>query len=137
MKLNPYILFNGNAEEALNFYRETLNGEIMQLGRYGESPMPCPDDEKNLIMHARLAFDGNLMMISDSSQGRTVGVGNNVQMSVEVEDVERLNEVFAKMSEGGKVTLELQDMFWGARFGMLVDKFGISWMFNHELKKED
>ena len=97
--------------------------------------MPCPDAEKNLIMHARLAFDGNLVMISDSSQGRTVGVGNNVQMSVEVEDVERLNEVFAKMSEGGKVTMELQDMFWGARFGMLIDKFGISWMFNHELKK--
>ena len=86
-------------------------------------------------MHARLAFDGNLMMISDSSQGRTVGVGNNVQMSVEVEDVERLNEVFAKMSEGGKVTMELQDMFWGAYFGSCTDKFGVNWMFNCVAKK--
>lgn len=135
MKLNPYILFNGNAEEALNFYRDALGGEISQLGRYGESPMPCDDAEKNLIMHARLEFDGNLVMISDSSQGRKVGEGDNVQLSVEVESMERINEVFAKMSNGGVVMMELQDMFWGARFGMLKDKFGIRWMFNHELKK--
>lgn len=63
MKLNPYILFNGYAEEALNFYKETLHGEIMELGRNGESPMPCADEKKNLIMHAKLAFDGNMLMI--------------------------------------------------------------------------
>ncbi len=135
MKLNPYILFNGNAEEALNFYKEVLGGEISQLGRYGESPMPCDDAEKHLIMHARLEFEGNLVMISDSSQGRTVGEGDNVQLSVDVESMERINDVFAKMSDGGVVMMELQDMFWGARFGILKDKFGIRWMFNHELKK--
>lgn len=136
MKLVPYILFNGNAEEALNFYKEAFNGEISQLGRYGESPMPCSDAEKNMIMHARLEFDGNLMMVSDSSQGRNVNEGNNVQLSIDVEDVEKLNQMFVKMSEGGTVTMELQDTFWGARFGMLKDKFGIYWMFNHDFKKE-
>ena len=61
--------------------------------------------------------------------------GQNIQLSVEVESIERINEVFEKMSAGGKVTMPLQDTFWGARFGMLEDKFGIYWMFNHELKK--
>jgi len=134
MKLNPYLIFAGNAEEALNFYKEALGGEITMISRYGDSPMPCDEDYKNKLMHSRLVFDGNLVMISDGMKGQPVSIGGIVQLSIEVESIERINEVFAKMSEGGKVTMELQDTFWGARFGMLQDKYGISWMFNHELK---
>lgn len=136
MKLNPYIHFPGNAEEALNFYGESLGGEIFNLSRYGESPMPCDEDWKQKIMHARLKFDGNLVMISDAFKGQDVALGGNIQMSVEVEDLEKLEIVFKKMAEGGTISMELQDTFWGARFGMLKDKFGVSWMFNHE-KKQD
>jgi len=134
MKLNPYLIFSGNAEEVLNFYKDALGGEITMLSRYGDSPMPTDEDYKNKVMHSRLVFDGNLVMISDDMKGHPVSTGGNVQLSIEVESLDRINEVFEKMSEGGKVTLPLQDMFWGARFGMLQDKFGISWMFNHELK---
>lgn len=135
MKLNPYLHFDGNAEEALNFYKGVLGGEVTMLSRYGDSPMPSDEDWKNKIMHSRLVFDGNLVMISDSFKGAEVKKDGNLQLSVEVENIDRMNEVFAKMAEGGKVTMELQDTFWGARFGMLRDKFGIAWMFNHELKK--
>ena len=135
MKLNPYLNFPGNAEEALHFYANSLNGEITQLGTYGESPMPCDDDWKQKVMHARLVFDGNLIMVSDSFKGAPVNFDGNIQMSIDVENTERLNAVFEKMSEGGQVTMPLQDAFWGARFGMLKDKFGVSWMFNCELKQ--
>jgi PhnB protein len=135
MKLNPYLHFAGNAEEALNFYKSVFGGEITMLSRYGDSPMPTDEDWKQKIMHARLLFDGNLVFLSDLFKGKPVSTGGNVQLSMEVESIERINEVFAKMAEGGTITMELQDTFWGARFGMLEDKFGITWMFNHELKK--
>ncbi len=134
MKLNPYLLFEGNAEEVLNFYKEALGGEIVMLSRYGDSPMPTNENHKNKVMHSRFEFDGNIIMISDAMEGQPVSTNGNVQLSVEVESLDRIRQVFEKMSEGGKVSLPLQDMFWGAKFGMLQDKFGISWMFNHELK---
>lgn len=136
MKLTPYIHFAGNAEEALNFYAEVLGGKIEQLGRYGESPMPSDEDWKQKIMHARLVFDNNIIMISDSFKGNPVSTNGNIQLSVEMDDVAKMNQVFEKMSEGGKISMPLQDTFWGARFGMLQDKFGVSWMFNCQLKEE-
>lgn len=136
MKLNPYLHFAGNAEDALNFYKEALGGEILMINRYGDSPMPCDEDWKNKIMHGRLSFDGNLVMISDSFKGQPVSsVGGNIQLSIEVESEERIQQVFAKMSEGGKVTMPMAKQFWGAIFGMLEDKFGVSWMFNHTIEE--
>lgn len=135
MKLFPYIHFPGTAQEALDFYSKALDGEVIFMQRYGDSPMPSDDDYKNKVMHGRLKFDDNVIMLSDVFKGQEVKTDGNVQISVEVESIERINEVFNKMAEGGVVTMELQDAFWGSRFGMLKDKFGVSWMFNHELKK--
>ncbi len=135
MKLNPYLHFQGNAEEALNFYARALNGTISSVQRYGDSPMPSDEDYKQKILHSRLTFDGNLIMISDTFKGQTVSTNGNIQLSVEVENAGEIDGVFNNMAEGGTVTMPLQDAFWGARFGMLKDKFGVNWMFNHELKK--
>jgi len=136
MKLNPYLHFAGNAEEALNFYKNALGGEIIMINRYGDSPMPADEDWKNKIMHGRFEFDGNLIMISDVFKEQTVSAtGGNIQLSIEVESEEKLNDVFNKMSEGGKITLPVAKQFWGAYFGMLEDKFGISWMFNHTIEE--
>ncbi|MDO9376154.1 MAG: glyoxalase/bleomycin resistance/extradiol dioxygenase family protein [Ferruginibacter sp.] len=135
MKLNPYLHFKGNAEEALNFYATCLNGDITQIGRYGDSPMASDEDWKQKIMHARLVFDGNLIMVSDVFKGQEVSTEGNIQMSVEVDNLTQLETVFYKMADGGVVTMALQDTFWGARFGMLKDKFGVSWMFNCEQQK--
>ncbi|MEO6547269.1 MAG: glyoxalase/bleomycin resistance/extradiol dioxygenase family protein [Ferruginibacter sp.] len=135
MKLTPYIYFSGNAEEALNFYAGALNGTIEQIGRYGDSPMKSDEDWKQKIIHSRLAFEGNLLMISDSFKGSPVSTGGNVQLSVDVENTDLLESIFNKMAEDGTITMPLQDTFWGAKFGMLRDKFGIAWMFNCELTK--
>ena len=135
MKLVPYLHFGGNAREAINFYKDALQGEITMLSTYGESPMPCDDDYKDKLVHARLIFDDNMIMISDSFKGQPVSTHGNIQLSVDVEDEKKLEQVFSKMAEGGTITMPLADQFWGAKFGMLADKFGVSWMFNCEKKK--
>ncbi|HTL06894.1 MAG TPA: VOC family protein [Chitinophagaceae bacterium] len=131
MKLTPYLLFNGNAEEVLTFYKEALGGEVVMLSRYADSPMPVEESYKQKIMHARLSFAGNLLMISDAYNSGQVQ-GNNISLSIEVPDKQQLETIFSKMAAGGKITMPLQDQFWGATFGMLEDQFGIHWMFNHE-----
>ena len=132
MKLTPYIHFPGNAEEALNFYKKSLGGEIEMLSRYGDSPMQTDDDYKQKIIHSRLVFEGNMIMISDTFKGNTVHTHGNIQLNVEMKDAVAMEKVFNKMAEGGKISTPLQLQFWGATFGMLEDKFGVSWMFNCE-----
>jgi PhnB protein len=134
MTLAPYILFNGNCEEALNFYARAFNGKITDLKRFEGSPMEGMAPDKQKVMHANFEANGIFLMASDGGPEGTKG--GMVQLSVNVEDAEVLERVFSAMSEGGKVIMPLQDTFWGARFGMLTDKFGVSWMFNHELKKD-
>lgn len=135
MKLIPYLHFAGNSKEVLEFYQHALGGDVVQLGTYGESPMPSDEDYKDKVMHARFIFDGNMIMVSDVFKGQTISTDGNIQLSVDVEDEDKLDSIFNKMSEGGRVTMPLQDQFWGARFGMLQDRFGVSWMFNCEKKK--
>ena len=134
MKLIPYLHFAGNAREVLNFYKDALGGDIVQLGTYGESPMPSDEDYKDKVMHARFVFDGNMIMVSDVFKGQPVSTDGNIQLSVDVDNESKLDEVFNKMAEGGRVTMPLANQFWGAKFGMLQDKFGVSWMFNCEKK---
>jgi len=134
MKLFPYLNFNGNCEEALNFYKEAFDGEIIQLGRYGESPMKSPEEIKDKIIHGRLQFGDVLIMASDAMNKNGVNNGDNISLSIECDTNDQLEKVFTKMSDGGKITMPLQDQFWGAKFGMLTDKFGFHWMFNCEKK---
>jgi len=134
MKLTPYIHFAGNAEEALNFYKEALNGEIAMLSRYGDSPIPADEDYKQKIIHARLVFGDNMIMISDTFKGNAVHTNGNIQLNIEMPDKLQLETVFGKMAAGGKIVMPLQDQFWGAVFGMLQDKFGVNWMFNYSVK---
>ena len=136
MHLTPYLNFAGNAEEVLNFYKDAFGGEIIMLSRYADSPMPVDEDWKNKIIHSRLKFDDNLIMISDGPKDYNVGVTDSIQLSVEVEDENKMEEIFNKLAEGGTVKLPLAKQFWGAKFGMLQDKFGISWMLNHEEKNQ-
>jgi PhnB protein len=135
MNLNPYIMFSGNAEEALNFYAEVLGGKIQDISRYGEAPMEVPDNYKDKIMHASVTIEGHYLMLSDAFPGNPVTAGNNVHLSLNFNDTGKLDAVFNRLAAGGNVTMPLENTFWGARFGMLTDKFGINWMFNCELKK--
>lgn len=85
-------------------------------------------------MHSTLVFGDNVIMVSDSMRGQALSGNGNVHLSIDIEDTSQMEAIFNKLSQGGKVTMPLQDAFWGARFGMLTDKFGINWMFNCEKK---
>jgi len=136
MKLHPYLNFAGNAEEALNFYKDALEGDVIMLNRFGESPMPSDDDWKQKIMHARLQFgDDNIIMISDTMKGNSISTHGNIQLSIGLDDEEKTKQIFDNLADGGKVTMPLAKQFWGDLFGMLQDKFGISWMLNCTPKK--
>ena len=136
MKLNPYLNFAGDAEDAVNFYKNALSGEVVMLSRFGDSPMPCDDDWKQKIMHARIVFGGdNIIMISDTMKGGEISTKGNIQLSIGLDDEGKTNEIFNKLAEGGTITMPLAKQFWGDVFGMLQDKFGVSWMLNCTEKK--
>jgi len=136
MQLITYVNFAGNCEEALNFYKEALGGEILQISHMGDGQMEVPEHVKGKVMHARLKIGENVLYMSDTFDPSSVVQGNNISLSLQPETVTQTEDLFNKLSAGGTVKMPLQDTFWGARFGMFVDKFGIHWMLNCELKKE-
>ncbi len=137
MKLIPYIIFSGNSEEALNTYKEIFNGTIEEVNRFGDGNFPMPEEQKNRIMHARLTFGGNTIMMSDCMPGVEVNfAGSAMHMSIGMDDEAQTRTVFEKLGEGGKVDMPLEVQFWGALYGQVTDRFGIQWMLNCELKKE-
>ena len=136
MQLTPYIIFNGNCEEALNFYAKVFDGEIKNLMRFEGSPVESMASDKQKVMHSHFVAKGILFMASDSGEGGPVA-GNSglVHFSVDFDNVDDEEKVFNALAENGKKTMPLQDTFWGAKFGMLTDKFGMNWMFNCEKRK--
>ena len=136
MELIPYLMFNGNCAEALEFYKDSLGGSIEGLSTFGEAPMPCEEADKNKVMHATFKFHNGMLMASDSMGSRAPVPGSNVHLSLNLHDNNDMEQKFNKLADGGQVTMPLQDTFWGARFGMLIDKFGIYWMFNCEQVNE-
>lgn len=129
-KLETYLMFNGNCEEALDFYADALGGVIQSKQTYGETDMPSPDEHKNKIMHARFTAGDIFFMAADVMPGQTVSNGGQITLSIHTDSKDEQADMFNKLSVGGTVTMELQDTFWGAKFGMLTDKFDISWMIN-------
>lgn len=135
MQLIPYVIFTGQCEEALNFYAKALGGAIGQISRYGDIPGGnTHGQDPNWIMHTQFTVNGNvLFMASDGpSDAKDSGM---ISLSLNFTDAGSIQNVFSKLSEGGNVTMPLQDTFWGATFGMLQDKYGIKWMLNYDKPK--
>ncbi len=133
-ELITYLNFNGNCRDAMNFYKRCFGGEL-QMMPFSEAPGDHPPEAKDRIMHARLVNGAAVLMASDTMPGMPFHQGNNFAITVNCQSQEELERFFAAISERGKVTMPLQDTFWGARFGMLTDQFGINWMFNFEKPK--
>ena len=133
----PYLNFNGNAAEALAFYSKALNGAIEFQQTFGESPMEVPAEAKNYIMHGSFRAGELTFMVSDCMPGQEVAGGTNLSLSLHFTELDSINNTFDALSEGAEITMPLQDTFWGARFGMLKDKFDINWMFNYDYPKEE
>jgi PhnB protein len=128
--LHPYLNFNGNTKDAMEFYQKVLGGKL-NMQKFSEVPgMPVPPDYADKVMHAHLEADGIVIMASDPPPGMNVNVGNNVHLSLMGTDSSKLSKMFNDLSAGGKVTMPLAKQFWGDTFGSFTDKFGINWMVN-------
>lgn len=127
--LTPYLNFNGNTKEAMEFYQSVLGGKLT-MQTFGESGMPISPEYKDKIIHAALENDTLSFMASDGNDEHPVHMGDNIHMSIVGSDESKLTEFFNKLSEGGKIDMPLAKQFWGDTFGMLTDKFGIHWMVN-------
>ena len=128
--LQPYLNFNGTTRDAMTFYQQCLGGQL-EMQTFAEAHQGNGDG----IMHAKLTSGPLLIMASDTMEGHPFAQGTNVHLNLDCESVEEIDRLFGALGAGGKVTMPLQDTFWGARFGMLTDKFGVQWMFNCELQK--
>lgn len=132
-KLNPYLMFNGQCKSALKFYEQCLGAKIETMMTYGESPMAeeTPPESRNNIMHAHFTVNNQDLMASDcppeqyeQPKGFSVLLGTDNPTEAE--------RLFHALAENGTVQMPLQETFWAARFGMVVDQFGIPWMINCE-----
>lgn len=138
-RIIPYVHFDGNAAEAMELYSRVFQGQVLHSQTYGDSPMDIKPEFRNRIMHAVFqAGDDFELMVSDTPPDFTMRTGNNMSLSMNFKTVDEIERVFKGLSEGAHITMPLQDTFWGARFGMLTDKYGINWMFNHDygIKKD-
>jgi len=143
--VSTYLNFPRNTEEAFNFYKTVFGGEFFGAGimRFSDIP-PAPDsppmaeEDKNLVMHVELRIlDSHSLMGTDApeSMGFKVNFGNNSYINLQPDTRKETKQLFDKLAQGGKVSMELEDMFWGDYFGSLTDKFGVQWMFNCSEKK--
>ena len=136
MKMNPYLMFTGQARQAMEFYRDVLDGEITQIMTYGESPMAdeMPPESADSVMHSQLEAGDVILMAADGPPGAD-GSGS-ISVALHVDDASEAERIFAALSEGGNVTMPMEKTFWAERFGMLIDRFGIPWLINGGLQAE-
>jgi PhnB protein len=131
--INTYLNFNGNTEEAFNFYKSIFGGEFRALQRLKDTPegYKIPANDQDKIMHVALPIGGNVLMGTDVTESMPqVIFGTNFSISIDATSEEEANKLFNGLSEGGKIEMPLQKMFWGAWFGFFTDKFGVQWMVN-------
>lgn len=133
---NTYLNFNGNCEEAFNFYKSAFGGEFTFIGRFGSMPesedYKVPESDKEKIMHVSLPIGKSILMGSDTGGDWAPSFvqGNNFSVSITAESKQEADTLFYALSVGGKITMPMADTFWGDYFGMFTDKFGIHWMMS-------
>ncbi|RIW38924.1 VOC family protein [Bacillus salacetis] len=127
----PYLIFNGNALDALEYYKEVFEGEITDLQTFGEADYPTPPEAEDRIIHARFKKGDLLLMASDTFPGSEVQTGSNLSLVLEFESEEEIKEVYDRLSARSKIHMELQDTFWGAKYAKVKDPYGITWDLNY------
>jgi PhnB protein len=137
--INPHINFNGNAEEAFNFYKSVFGGEFSKIIRFKDissAEFPVAENEANKIMHIALPIGKNILMANDvpESMGQVNENENRSKISISAESREEADKLFNGLSEGGKVEMPIEDSPWGSYFGMFRDKYGIEWMVDFDPK---
>ncbi len=134
---NPYLNFNGNTEEAFNFYKSVFGGEFITLMRFADTNDGdnLSESDKQKIMHIALPVGkGNILMATDAleSMGQQLTAGNNFYLSINTDSKEEADKIYTSLSEDGKIEMAIGDTSWGDYFGMFTDKFGIQWMVSFD-----
>ena len=139
IKLNPYLNFDGNCEEAFQHYKNVFGGEFFGQGimRFGDIPpsddFTLPEEHKNRVMHVSLQVGNEMLMGSDTMPGfcdKTFQIGDNAYISIHPDSREEADRIFNALAEGGTIEMPMEDQFWGDYYGSLCDRFGINWMVN-------
>jgi PhnB protein len=128
MKLEAYLFFPGNAEEAMIFYREVFGGDLA-ITRLGDIDPAAPESEKHRVINATLD-DGSFVLRASDRVDATLDPQTRIELTVVGSDESKLRQIFEALSDGGTVKARLEKMFWGDIFGGLVDKYGIGWQVN-------
>ena len=134
MSLSIYLHFNGNCREVFEYYRSVFGGDFASISTFGEGPpgMGITDDEIDQVMHVALPIGDSILMGSDMPEafGPPPAKGSNFAITYSLSDRSEADDLFAKLSDGGQVTMPMDNMFWGSYFGSCIDKFGISWQLD-------
>jgi PhnB protein len=131
--MNPYLSFSGDCEAAFKFYEECLDGKLGEIFRYGGSPMAeqVPADWQNKVMHGSVTIGGHVLMGGDVAPDRYERP-KGFSLSLQIQSTAQAERIFTRLAKDGTVMMPLEKTFWAARFGMLVDAFGIPWLINCE-----
>ena len=136
--VNPYLIFNGNCEEAFLFYKSVFGGEFPYIGKFSDMPADenspkLSESDANRVMHVCLPIGETMLMGSDSNEASgAVTFGSNFSVSINTESTEEADRIFNGLSADGNPFMPMNKTFWGAYFGMFVDKFGVHWMVNFD-----
>jgi len=138
MNLIPYLTFDGNCEQALKRYQEIFDGEIIYLQRFKDGPdMGIAEEFLNRVMHAQLQIGNIALYLSDNFPGTPLSADSRIGLNLALEDKSEQKRIFEVLSKNGKVTMPLEEQFWGDTFGSLIDEFGIPWSLNYSNQKNE
>lgn len=130
MRLSPYLMMNGNANEAIDFYSKALGAEVLFNQTFGEMPenpeFPLPEEAKNLVSHAMIKIGESDLMFSDNFPGQQSQIGNQVTICITVKDADKSKQIYEALLEGGEVKMPFQETFFSPGYGIVTDKFGIT-----------
>lgn len=139
LRMNPYLVTNGDGQEAVRFYEQALNAKVVTVQTFGDMPAdpnhPIPPGAENRVMHALLKVGETDLMISDTMPGMEHTVGNNVTIAIHMSDAATAKAVYEALLEGGTVVMPLQETFWSPAYGQVTDKFGILFQISTDPKQ--
>ena len=130
MKIQAYLSFSGQCQQAFDYYKSIFGGEVVNRQTYENQEIDIPEHFRNKLQHAELKGNGFHIMGYDASPDTPITNGTNIQMSMDLGDKEKGKDIFKKLSDAGKIQTEFQETNWGAHYGRVTDQFGINWMIN-------
>lgn len=138
LRLTPYLMMDGNAKEAIEYYQKALDAQVLFLQTFGEMPenpeFPLPDEAKNRVSHAMLKVGESDLMFSDTFPGQPHQAGSQVTLCISTKDAEKSKQIFDALADGGQVAMPLQETFFSPLYGIVTDKFGVTFQIYTEGK---